>query len=108
MDDHKAKTAYGAGWWMTAAIAALGLVAVLASALPTVADNATGPAVLIAPPWVDRDAVIKAAGAHVVGPPALLATTLVLGEAGEAARLRALAPVLLVDLNVLKALCGVT
>ena len=104
MDDHKANTAYGAGWWLTAAIAASGLVTALASALPTVADNATGPTVLIAPPWVDRDAVIEAAGAHVVGPPALLATSLMLAEAGEVARLRALAPVILVDPNALKAL----
>lgn len=83
-----------------------GLIANASIALPRFSDQAVGEALVVAPPWVDRDAVIRTTGATPLGLPAAFATVAVVVRPGMAAAMRAQAPVLLLDLDALKTLCG--
>ncbi len=98
------KQALGGG--MIFAIILSGLLAVSITALPRFSDQAMGEVLVIAPPWIDREAVIRAAGATPVGLPAAFATLAVIQRPSMAAAMRAQAPVFLLDLDTLRTLCG--
>ncbi len=67
-----------------------------------------GLVLVLAPPWVNRETAIRAAGGHGVGPTAPLGTLTQADDPGFGDLLRAAGPFLVVDGQAIATLCGVS